>query len=69
MSFLLQVAVTENNNTAEQLGSWFVSYSGVGAVISVVVSYNKSDGALYSSAVSYGCNFIDAEEYRCTKLG
>lgn len=62
------VAVTENNNTAEQLSSWFVSYSGVGAVISVVVSYNKSDGALYSSAVSYGCNFIDAEEYRCTKL-
>nr|XP_053628280.1 transmembrane 7 superfamily member 3-like [Cherax quadricarinatus] len=61
------VAAAENN-TAEQLNNWFVSYSGVGAVITVVVSYNNSHGTLYSSAVSYGCDFIEAEEYRCTKL-
>ncbi|XP_042877536.1 transmembrane 7 superfamily member 3-like [Penaeus japonicus] len=64
----VRVSVTKNNNTAELLGHWFVSYSGVGAVVSVIVSYNDSGGALYSSAVSYGCDFIDAEQYRCTKL-
>lgn len=64
----VRVSVTKNNNTAEMLGHWFVSYSGVGAVVSVIVSYNNSGGALYSAAVSYGCDFIDAEEYRCTKL-
>ncbi|KAK4292696.1 hypothetical protein Pmani_034553 [Petrolisthes manimaculis] len=58
----------QNNNTAEYLSNWFVSYSGVGAVITVVVSYNNSNGSLYSSSVSYGCDFIDAEEYTCTKL-
>lgn len=64
----VRVSMTKNNSTAEVLGHWFVSYSGVGAVVSVVVSYNNSGGALYSAAVSYGCDFIDAEEYRCTKL-
>lgn len=67
--FPCQVEVRENNDTAEQLKVWLVSYSGVGAVVTVVVSYNGSNGTLYSSAVSYGCNFIDAAEYRCTKLG
>ncbi|XP_042205664.1 transmembrane 7 superfamily member 3-like [Homarus americanus] len=62
------VVEAKNNNTAEQLSHWFVSYSGVGAVITVVVSYNNSHGTLYSSTVSYGCDFIEAEEYRCTKL-
>lgn len=66
-----------------------VSYSGVGAVISVLVtavnstdgsvaaagdsSYctgyaRLSNGSLYSSSVSYGCDFIPEEKYRCTKL-
>ncbi|KAG0725594.1 Transmembrane 7 superfamily member 3 [Chionoecetes opilio] len=62
------VLVRENNDTAEELDVWLVSYSGVGAVVTVVVSYNGSNGTLYSSGVSYGCNFIDAEKYRCTKL-
>nr|XP_045582776.1 transmembrane 7 superfamily member 3-like [Procambarus clarkii] len=62
------VAREENNNTSEELNKWFVSYSGVGAVITVVVSCNNSQGALYSSAVSYGCDFIDAVQYECTKL-
>lgn len=67
--FSFQVGVRKNNDTAEQLNAWLVSYSGVGAVVTVVVSYNGSNGTLYSSGVSYGCNFIDAQEYRCTKLG
>ena len=62
----------------------FVSYSGVGTVISVVVTNVNvsstngvyipgtspllSNGTLYSSSVSYGCNFIPGEEYRCSKL-
>ncbi|MPC29544.1 Transmembrane 7 superfamily member 3 [Portunus trituberculatus] len=62
------VDVRENNDTAAQLNVWLVSYSGVGAVVTVVVSYNGSNGTLYSSGVSYGCNFIDAEKYSCTKL-
>ncbi|XP_076056924.1 transmembrane 7 superfamily member 3-like [Oratosquilla oratoria] len=47
---------------------WLVSYSGVGAVVSVVASANESHGVLYSSAVSYGCDFIPEEAYNCTKL-
>lgn len=62
------VDVRENNDTAELLKVWLVSYSGVGAVMTVVVSYNGSSGTMYSSGVSYGCNFIEAQEYRCTKL-
>ncbi|KAK8375469.1 hypothetical protein O3P69_008361 [Scylla paramamosain] len=62
------VDIRENNDTAAQLNVWLVSYSGVGAVVTVVVSYNGSNGTLYSSGVSYGCNFIDAEKYSCTKL-
>nr|XP_027219133.1 uncharacterized protein LOC113811560 [Penaeus vannamei] len=65
----VRVSVTKNNNTAEMFGALVRFYSGVGAVVSVIVSYNNSGGALYSAAVSYGCDFIDAEEYRCTKLG
>ena len=68
-AFPQQVDVRENNDTAAQLNVWLVSYSGVGAVITVVVSYNGSNGTLYSSGVSYGCNFIDAAKYSCTKLG
>lgn len=65
----------------------FVSYSGVGAVVSVLVSTmnstqgggsgtdscsslvgRRTEGALYSSSVSYGCDFILEEEYKCSKL-
>ncbi|XP_064084874.1 LOW QUALITY PROTEIN: transmembrane 7 superfamily member 3-like [Macrobrachium nipponense] len=62
------VSVSKTNNTSSQLERWFVSYSGVGAVIGVIVNYNSTGGVLYSPTVSYGCNFIDAEQYRCTKL-
>ncbi|KAF2362921.1 protein of unknown function DUF4203 [Trinorchestia longiramus] len=59
----------------------FVSYSGVGAVVSVQVTnvyltntsgstvvVRAANGSLYSSSVSYGCDFIPDEQHRCTKL-
>ncbi|XP_068227180.1 transmembrane 7 superfamily member 3-like [Palaemon carinicauda] len=62
------VSISKDNNTSSKLVRWFVSYSGVGAVIGVIANYNSSGGVLYSPTVSYGCNFIDAEQYSCTKL-
>ncbi|CAL4067382.1 unnamed protein product, partial [Meganyctiphanes norvegica] len=56
------------NFTNIALHDYFVSYSGVGAVITVATHVNGSHFALYTAAVSYGCDFIAGEEYQCTKL-
>ncbi|XP_018027906.1 uncharacterized protein LOC108683131 [Hyalella azteca] len=72
--------LSDSNDTSSPPSYLFVSYSGVGAVISVLVTNVRvantsahdvlrlTNGSLYSSSVSYGCDFIPDEQHRCTKL-